>query len=69
MVIVTIVSLKQKQLQIFFLGVSNYCESSLLLTSLLPWWFVLGSNTEDAKVCAPTDSSESLLRWVYIEVS
>ena len=49
--------------------VSYDCESSLSLTSLLPWCLMLWSNPADAKSFAPTESSESLLHWVCIEIS
>ena len=40
-VVVVNVSPKEKELQIFFLGVSNDCESLLYLTSVLPLWLML----------------------------
>ena len=68
-VVVMIVSQKQEELHSFNLDVTNYCESSLLLMSLLPRWLVLLSDPEDCIVCAPTEALESLLRWVCIESS
>ena len=40
-VVLVIVSPKEEELTLFFLVVSNDYESSLSLTSALPWWFVL----------------------------
>ena len=68
-VIVVIVSPKQKELQLFFLGISNDCESSLSLPLVLPWWLVLWYNPEYSKSCSPTEASEALVRWFCIELS
>ena len=40
-VVVVVVSQKQEELQLFFLGVSNNFESSLSLESVLLLWLVI----------------------------
>ena len=63
-----LVSPKEVELGLFFLDVSNECESSLSLMSILTWCLVLWSDTEDSKSCTPTEASQALFHWVFIEV-
>ena len=48
-VLVVIVSPKQEELQLFYLGVSNEYEPSLSLTGVFPLCLVLWSDTKDSK--------------------
>ena len=65
-VVVVIVSTKEGKQKLFFLGVSNYRESSLSLPSILPLWLVLLYNPDDNISFATSEPSEALLRWVCI---
>ena len=68
MVIVDIISPKEVELRFFSLGVSNYCESSLSLTSVLTCWILILSDTVHAKTCAPTEAAQALIIRFCIEV-
>ena len=51
------------------MGVSNYCESAFSWTSVLTWFLVLLSDTEDDKSYAHTMASQELMLWVFVEGS
>ena len=58
--VLDIVSPKELKRKLIFLGVSSNFESSLSLTSILPWLLVVLYNPADATSFAPTDTSEAL---------
>ena len=57
LVVVVNVPSKQENMKLFFLVVTNYCESSLILAYVLPWWLVPWYNPACSSSCAPTEAS------------
>ena len=65
-VAVVIIAPKEEELQIFFLGVSNDCESSLSLTSKLTRWLVIWSNPVDAAyMCTHRSIQSTVVLGLY----